>query len=196
MKNKTNNVKITDFGLAKFVDEEGLTAVQGTPAYMSPELLRGDEYGFAVDNYAFGIMLWEIWSQCIPYEGLETSSDLEEVVAVREERPDISLLPSDCPHIVVSCMESLWKNDPALRMDGTTAMMVHTIPAHTKCRRHQVRCNHMYCLVGVCVCVPRACPNANTNACQPDVGLPWGGCHSIPCVHVFSGWQPTTNLRH
>ena len=43
-------VKITDFGLARFYDDELMTTACGTPSYVAPEILIGRGYGLEVDN--------------------------------------------------------------------------------------------------------------------------------------------------
>ena len=66
---------ITDFGLA------GGTAitsgeVAGTPAYMAPELWRGEQPSKASDVYALGVMLYEMVAGRRPYQADESSDDL------------------------------------------------------------------------------------------------------------------------
>jgi serine/threonine protein kinase len=53
-------VRITDFGLAGFSGEDGGRA--GTPAYMAPEQLSGDEVTPKSDIYSLGLMLYEIFT--------------------------------------------------------------------------------------------------------------------------------------
>ena len=56
-------VKILDFGLAKLVGREQLTATNstvGTPAYMSPEQVRGDQVDARTDLWSLGVMLYEM----------------------------------------------------------------------------------------------------------------------------------------
>lgn len=65
---------IMDFGLARKVehDDRQLTAtgaVLGTPAYMSPEQLRGDEVNTACDVYSLGIILYELLTGARPFSG-------------------------------------------------------------------------------------------------------------------------------
>ena len=48
--------KIADFGLSKMTDR-GET-VLGTGNYMSPEIYKQEEYGFEVDMWAFGVVLF------------------------------------------------------------------------------------------------------------------------------------------
>ncbi len=71
--------KITDFGLAKRLDEEGRTAsgaVMGTPSYMAPEQARGraGEVGPAADVYALGAILYELLTGRPPFRA-ETPLD-------------------------------------------------------------------------------------------------------------------------
>ncbi len=50
-------VKLADFGLSKKKENVNGT-VLGTCEYMSPELLRGDQYGFEVDMWSFGVLFY------------------------------------------------------------------------------------------------------------------------------------------
>jgi eukaryotic-like serine/threonine-protein kinase len=63
-------VKITDFGLAKIM-EDGLktsTRVQGSPVYMSPEQVLGKDIDSRTDIYSFGISLYEMCTGKVPFE--------------------------------------------------------------------------------------------------------------------------------
>ncbi len=68
-------VKIVDFGLAFVTDEAQeprLTqddSVSGTPAYMSPEQIRGDPLDARSDLYALGCILYELLANAPPFEG-------------------------------------------------------------------------------------------------------------------------------
>lgn len=74
-------VKVTDFGIARVITG-GRTMgtvdgqVLGTPAYMSPEQARGDELSAASDVYASGVMLYELLSGQLPWQGATTASEL------------------------------------------------------------------------------------------------------------------------
>jgi tetratricopeptide (TPR) repeat protein len=64
---------VTDFGLARAdavdssLSEPG--AMLGSPAYMAPEQVRGDEVGPAADRYAFGVVLFEMATRRRPFGG-------------------------------------------------------------------------------------------------------------------------------
>eukprot|EP00913_Durusdinium_trenchii_P024859 g23333.t1 len=64
--------KIIDFGLAKTFDpsdpSSGITDVNGTPAYMAPEIcLRAGKYGAKSDVWSIGVMAYELLTGCLPF---------------------------------------------------------------------------------------------------------------------------------
>jgi len=71
--------KLVDFGLARDEDEwdddEGLA---GSPAYLSPERIRGEEYDGRADVYSCGIMLYKLLTGSLPIDGDPT--DIDKVV--------------------------------------------------------------------------------------------------------------------
>ena len=63
---------VTDFGIAKIATGRSITvtgSMIGTPAYMSPEQCRGLPATAASDQYALGVMLYEMLSRRMPFEG-------------------------------------------------------------------------------------------------------------------------------
>lgn len=51
-------IKISDFGLARFVQGELATTACGTPGYVAPEIIEGKGYGKEVDYWSIGIILY------------------------------------------------------------------------------------------------------------------------------------------
>ncbi|MFL5870099.1 MAG: protein kinase domain-containing protein [Solirubrobacterales bacterium] len=80
-------IKLTDFGIARASAQTRLTqvgSVVGTAAYLAPEQARGDEATPAADVYALGVVLYQILTARLPWEG----STLAELAIRREnERP-------------------------------------------------------------------------------------------------------------
>ena len=66
-------VRLADLGLARPLDDDrGLTktmASVGTPAYMSPEQIRGDEPAPAADLYGLGVTLYQLVTGALPFSG-------------------------------------------------------------------------------------------------------------------------------
>jgi WD40 repeat protein len=119
-------LKITDFGLAKKLDEAaGLTdtgAVMGTPSYMAPEQANGKaaQLSPATDVYALGAMLYECLTGRPPFRAataLETIMQVvaAEPVAVAQLQPKV---PCDLETICLRCLEK----DPARRYPTAAAL--------------------------------------------------------------------------
>lgn len=112
------DVVVTDFGLARMprlgdaqTTREG--AIMGTPAYMSPEQARGDTkaVGPASDQYALGVMLYEMLTGRRPFTGTVTEV-LGKILHVEPESP-ASLRPNLDPELVGVCLKAMAKDSAA-----------------------------------------------------------------------------------
>jgi serine/threonine-protein kinase len=77
--NREGMLKVVDFGLAAAADYEDSRvtrsgAMVGTPAYMSPEQIRGEELDARTDIYSLGIIMYEMFTGQQPYRGKDTVS--------------------------------------------------------------------------------------------------------------------------
>jgi len=63
---KNGNIKITDFGFAKYVPDVTWTLC-GTPDYLAPEIIQSKGYGKAVDWYALGVLIYEMLAGFPPF---------------------------------------------------------------------------------------------------------------------------------
>ena len=58
------NIKLTDFGISKgnIKDAQGRTRtlMKGTPEYMAPEIVNSEEYGYSVDFFSLGLVIYEM----------------------------------------------------------------------------------------------------------------------------------------
>jgi serine/threonine-protein kinase len=109
-------VKLTDFGIARAGEQTRLTqvgSVVGTAAYLAPEQARGEEATPASDVYALGVVIYQLLTGRLPYEG----SSLAELAVRREsERP---LSPSaynpDVPESLSAAVLQSLQGDPTAR---------------------------------------------------------------------------------
>ncbi len=85
-----NNPKVTDFGLAKVVNEKRLTKsrmVVGTVNYMSPEQAQGQEVDSRSDVFALGAVLYEMLTGVLPFEGQNEYSTMFKVINEEPKSP-------------------------------------------------------------------------------------------------------------
>ncbi|MDA0282275.1 MAG: serine/threonine-protein kinase, partial [Planctomycetota bacterium] len=90
---ENGTIKIGDVGLAKFISESHRSAQTqsvGTVYYMAPEIAHG-RYGREVDVYAIGVMLYEMLTGKVPFDGESTGEILMKQLSAE---PDLSMLPA------------------------------------------------------------------------------------------------------
>src|SRR5208337_5303849 len=105
---------MTDFGLASLAERlEGFEARHGTPAYMAPEQLAGQEVTTRSDIYSLGLVLYEIFTGKRAFSG----ESLAELVKQRSQQPpsNPSTLVKDLDpaveRVILRCLET----EPAKR---------------------------------------------------------------------------------
>ena len=92
--------KVTDFGIARSLDEEGLTAdgrVLGTTDYVSPEQALGHAVNGQSDIYSLGIVLYEMLAGDVPFHG-----ENQVAVAMKHVRDDIPDIVRMRPEVTAS----------------------------------------------------------------------------------------------
>jgi serine/threonine protein kinase len=61
-------LKVIDFGISKYLKDDDFTnTICGTPHYMAPEIISGKVYSFSADYWSFGITLFEIFYDYLPF---------------------------------------------------------------------------------------------------------------------------------
>lgn len=76
-------VKLTDFGIAKLLDAQGVThtgQVLGSPAHMAPEQIEGGEVDARADVFGAGVLLYEMLTGTLPFEGQNPAQVLRRVL--------------------------------------------------------------------------------------------------------------------
>src|SRR5881396_2459988 len=117
---------VTDFGIAKVVQAEGLTmtgVTVGTPTYMSPEQCATRDVTGASDQYSLGVVAYEMLTGRLPFQANSTMSVM---YAHFNERPrPVAELRPDCPPNLAAGVMRMLEKDPAQRwpsMDDIVAV--------------------------------------------------------------------------
>jgi len=110
MIDREGNVRIMDFGIARSLKVKGMTGagvVIGTPEYMSPEQIEGHEVDNRSDIYSLGIILYEMATGQMPFEGdtflsIAVKQKTAQPRNPRELNPQI---PDDLNRLILRCLE-------------------------------------------------------------------------------------------
>ena len=116
--------KVADFGIAKWVHaDETLTGtgeLLGSPSYLAPERIQGEQAGPAADLYAVGVLLYEALCGRKPFEG---DDPLALATAIRDGayEPPAAVFP-DADPTIIAVIERAMQRDPAERYESAEAM--------------------------------------------------------------------------
>lgn len=161
--------KVTDFGIARTLDEEGLTAdgrVLGTTDYVSPEQALGHPVTGQSDLYSLGVLLYEMLTGQVPFRGesqvaVAMKHVRDTLPDVQAKRPEVSAaLAAVIDRATAKRVQDRYANDAELIADledvlaiettrtgdtrGEVTSVLQTLPARKRRRvpfqiRHRVR---------------------------------------------------------
>ncbi len=114
-------VRVTDFGLAGFVEEfSGRDVGAGTPAYMAPEQLAGREVSVKSDVYSLGLVLYELFTGKRMFEGA-TREQIERS-RTATETSTLSSLSEDLDPAIERIIQRCLETEPAARPTSALAV--------------------------------------------------------------------------
>ncbi|MFN8372847.1 MAG: protein kinase [Anaerolineae bacterium] len=111
--------KLTDFGVAQMGNFTRMTqtgAFVGTYAYLSPEVLTGEQLDARTDIWAFGVMLYEMLAGQRPFEAEQTAAMLAAIL--NKPAPPLSQFRSDIPLEVENLIMRMLEKDRDARVNS------------------------------------------------------------------------------
>jgi serine/threonine protein kinase/Tfp pilus assembly protein PilF len=110
MIDKQGNAKIMDFGIARSLKTKGITsagAVIGTPEYMSPEQAEAKEADHRSDIYSLGIVLYEMLTGQLPFEGdTPLSIAMKQKGEIPKDPKELNpQIPDELSNLILKCLE-------------------------------------------------------------------------------------------
>jgi len=118
-------IKIMDFGLAKLKGKAGMTragSTVGTPAYMSPEQIQGDEVNEQADIWSFGVVLFELLTGEHPFHGEHESAMMYSIT--NEDPKPLGNLRSEVPFELQQIIERCMKKDRSQRYASMSQILL------------------------------------------------------------------------
>ena len=119
----TGRAKLTDFGISRQLDEEGMTGegrVVGTTDYVAPEQAMGKPVDPRSDVYSLGIVLFEMLTGDVPFQ-----AESQVGVAMKhigEELPDVQKIRPDVSAATASTLDRATAKDPESRYQDISEM--------------------------------------------------------------------------
>ena len=121
---RDGSVKLADFGLATYVhlrvDKPG--KVFGTPGFLAPEVLRGEDYDARADLFALGVVLFRAMVGRYPFRGLDFHAIVRSTV--RDPSPTPGDLAETMPPELAEILSALLAKDAGQRPAPTDALAV------------------------------------------------------------------------
>ncbi|OHT12953.1 hypothetical protein TRFO_17009 [Tritrichomonas foetus] len=91
------------------------TSECGTPNYMAPEFIKGENYTEKVDVYSYAMVLWEILTGQLPFFDLAAAQVIFAVI-IKHQRPEI---PENTPKPLSTLISRCWRENPEERPSFT-----------------------------------------------------------------------------
>ena len=123
---KSDNIYVSDFGLAKSLESEATMMTRtgqilGTPRYMSPEQVEAVEVDHRADLYSLGLIMYEMLTADIPFRGESAIQLMYQRVTgpAKDPRTICPEMPDYLANIILKCLEK----DPAKRYQSAREIL-------------------------------------------------------------------------
>jgi len=108
--------KVCDFGLSAVKPNTGKLkdkdSIPGTPLWMGPEVMMGKPLDEKADVYSYGVLLWEMVTQQIPFPTMNSFHVFKRAICVQNVRPPVDNIDNEN---IVNLLNVSWDRNPASR---------------------------------------------------------------------------------
>jgi serine/threonine protein kinase len=121
------HIKLGDFGIARYATQlSGTGKLVGTPAYLSPEQIKGEAQDHRSDIFSLGIILYQMASGVRPFDGSSVTAVCAQIVAAEPPPPSRHnpQLPKEFDRIVMRCLSK----DPNARYASGESLAASLYP--------------------------------------------------------------------
>ncbi|XP_026010876.1 protein kinase C zeta type isoform X4 [Astatotilapia calliptera] len=185
------HIKLTDYGMCKEGIRPGDTTSTfcGTPNYIAPEILRGEDYGFSVDWWALGVLMFEMMAGRSPFDIITDNPDMnteEYLFQVILEKP--IRIPRSLSVKAAGVLKGFLNKDPKERLGCQVQTGFTDIKSHTFFRSIDWEQNHS---LGFALCLAPSLPASPgpSGHVRPYQGL-------FPWITQLPGSEGTHKLLH
>ncbi|KAH9524917.1 hypothetical protein Btru_028249 [Bulinus truncatus] len=103
--------ELCDFGASRFIGSTTKMSLAGTFPWMAPEVIQSFPVSESCDTWSYGVVLWELLTKEVPFNGIEGF----QVAWLVVEKGERLMIPSSCPPSFRKLMEQCWQLEPKLR---------------------------------------------------------------------------------
>jgi len=123
-------IKILDFGLARgsMSDVTGTGKLVGTPNYMAPEQIRGDDIDHRADIFSSGVVFYELLSGRKAFEGESIATTMYKVLETQPE--PVHLIDTQLPATLSQIIDRALTKDRSGRFQNSSEMLDAIVAAH------------------------------------------------------------------
>ena len=114
-------LKLSDFGLAREITTPLVSSsAKGTWRYVASEIHQDNHYSFASDIWAYGMLVIEMLTGRVPFEGIEWQKVIFDVTA-NKRRPEI---PENCPELILTFLPRCWHEEADHRPSAEEIVLI------------------------------------------------------------------------
>ncbi|PVD30476.1 hypothetical protein C0Q70_09742 [Pomacea canaliculata] len=103
--------KLCDFGASRFIGSTTKMSLAGTFPWMAPEVIQSMPVSESCDTWSYGVVLWELLTKEVPFNGIEGI----QVAWLVVEKGERLMIPSECPPLFARLMRQCWELEPKKR---------------------------------------------------------------------------------